>query len=442
MLGNQLAAGQALTVANDSFNGDGSTVAFTLSHTVGSVNDIEVLVDNVQQSPYDGSYSVSGTTLTFSGAPSAGTNNVYVIYNASKHITTQQVIPDSGSITHSMIHPSATVITKSSSAPSNPANGDVWYDTDDYKISFWDGTAWQLIKSSFTATGGITSDGGGYRYHQFNSTGNFVVSKGSALVEYIIVAGGGSAAGGEYATGGGGGGAGGVLYGNTNVSAQTYAITIGAGGASVTGSASGAGNAGGDSTAFGLSAIGGGHGAGYPNNNPQAGGSGGGASWPMSNSTGGAGTSGQGNAGGTHDQSLNSGGGDARIGCGGGGATGNGEDWSTNGVGAGNAQRGTDGGPGYTWLNGTTYGGGGGGGASDWSDPPSGGYSRAGNGGAGGGGNGRYVAGQGNAVAGFDGSANTGGGAGGSSFNGGLSQSQGLNNAAGGSGIVIIRYAI
>jgi hypothetical protein len=107
MLGNQIAAGQALTIANDSFNGDGSTVAFTLSQTVGSVNDIEVLVDNVQQSPYDSSYSVSGTTLTFSGAPSAGTNNVYVIYNASKHITTQQVIPDDGSVTHSKFHTTA-----------------------------------------------------------------------------------------------------------------------------------------------------------------------------------------------------------------------------------------------------------------------------------------------------------------------------------------------
>lgn len=104
MLGNQLAAGQALTVANDSFNGDGSTTAFTLSQTVSSVNDIEVLVDNVQQSPYDSSYSVSGTTLTFSGAPSAGTNNVYVIYNASRHITTQQVIPDDGSVTSAKLH--------------------------------------------------------------------------------------------------------------------------------------------------------------------------------------------------------------------------------------------------------------------------------------------------------------------------------------------------
>jgi len=112
MLGNQLAAGQALTVANDSFNGDGSTTAFTLSQTVSATTDIEVLVDNVQQSPYDGSYSVSGTTLTFSGTPSAGTNNVYVIYNASKHITTQQVIPDDGSVHSSKIASNAVTPAK------------------------------------------------------------------------------------------------------------------------------------------------------------------------------------------------------------------------------------------------------------------------------------------------------------------------------------------
>tara|TARA_B100000683_G_scaffold87112_1_gene85966 strand:+ start:6208 stop:7341 length:1134 start_codon:yes stop_codon:yes gene_type:complete len=112
MIGNQLAAGQALTVANDSFNGDGSTTSFTLSQTVGSVHDIEVLVDNVQQSPYDGSYSVSGTTLTFSGAPDTGTNNIYVIYNASKHITTAQVIPDDGSVHSSKIASGAVTDAK------------------------------------------------------------------------------------------------------------------------------------------------------------------------------------------------------------------------------------------------------------------------------------------------------------------------------------------
>ena len=127
MLGNHIAAGQALTIANDSFNGNGSTTAFTLSHTVGSVNDIEVLVDNVQQSPYDSSYSVSGTTLTFSGAPSAGTNNVYVIYNASRHIATSQVIPDDGSVHSSKIASNAVTDAKIAAVATSKLTGDIPY---------------------------------------------------------------------------------------------------------------------------------------------------------------------------------------------------------------------------------------------------------------------------------------------------------------------------
>ncbi len=104
MIGNQPAAGVgSISIANDSFNGTGSATSFTLSQTVSATTDIEVIVDNVQQSPYDSSYSVSGTTLTFSAAPSAGTNNIYVIYNHARTITTNQVIPDDGSVHSSKI---------------------------------------------------------------------------------------------------------------------------------------------------------------------------------------------------------------------------------------------------------------------------------------------------------------------------------------------------
>ena len=107
MIGNQTTPGVQFAITNDSFNGDGSTTAFTLSQSVSATTDIEVIVDNVQQSPYDSSYSVGGTTLTFSGAPSAGTNNIYVIYHGSKHHTTAQVIPDDASVTHSKLHTAA-----------------------------------------------------------------------------------------------------------------------------------------------------------------------------------------------------------------------------------------------------------------------------------------------------------------------------------------------
>lgn len=70
---------QFSTLDAQSFNGDNTTTAFTLNRAVSIAASIEVTVNNVQQSPYDGSYTVNGTTtLTFSEAPSSGTDNIYV----------------------------------------------------------------------------------------------------------------------------------------------------------------------------------------------------------------------------------------------------------------------------------------------------------------------------------------------------------------------------
>ena len=64
----------------DTFSGDGSTVAFTLSQT-SAANEVEVFVGNVQQEPTI-AYSISGTTLTFTEAPPTGTNNIYVLHRS------------------------------------------------------------------------------------------------------------------------------------------------------------------------------------------------------------------------------------------------------------------------------------------------------------------------------------------------------------------------
>jgi len=72
--------GNLLTMNSSQFSGDGSTVNFTLSQTVGNTNEIEVFVGNVRQDPHS-AYTVSGgTTLAFSAAPPTGTNNIYVVY--------------------------------------------------------------------------------------------------------------------------------------------------------------------------------------------------------------------------------------------------------------------------------------------------------------------------------------------------------------------------
>jgi len=72
---------QGFTPAVDYFSGNGSTTAFTLSRPVASVSQVFVVVNNVDQNPST-AYTVSNNTLTFTGAPSAGTNNIYVRYTS------------------------------------------------------------------------------------------------------------------------------------------------------------------------------------------------------------------------------------------------------------------------------------------------------------------------------------------------------------------------
>ncbi len=67
------------SVTKDTFSGNGSTTAFTLSKPA-TTNGVAVYVENVRQIPTT-AYAISGTTLTFTGAPPSGTNNIYVMHH-------------------------------------------------------------------------------------------------------------------------------------------------------------------------------------------------------------------------------------------------------------------------------------------------------------------------------------------------------------------------
>lgn len=86
-------ASQAFAPGTDTFSGTGSQVAFTLSRNVATVNDILVVVNNVDQQPT--AYTVSGSTLTFTAAPSSGTNNIYVRYLSTNLVT---IAPGQGTV--------------------------------------------------------------------------------------------------------------------------------------------------------------------------------------------------------------------------------------------------------------------------------------------------------------------------------------------------------
>jgi hypothetical protein len=258
------------------------------------------------------------------------------------------------------------------------------------------------------ATGGTITTDGDYKVHSFTSNGTFEVTSitntdptltgaATAEVEYLIIAGGGAgAADGSTTPGNGGGGSGAYIPGSALLTAQTYAVVVGAGGV---GALSANAVTGGDSVFNSITADGGG-GGGYYINTPGEGGGSGGGGGATSGAGGGVTTAGFGNSG------------EAGYSGGGGGGGGAGEDGGTDAAGQGGDGLASS----ITGSSVTRAGGGGG-------SIPSG---TAKVGGAGGGGAG------GSGGAGTDGSANTGSG-GGAGVSGGESGS-------GGSGIVIIRY--
>ena len=106
-------------VRTASFNGTGSQTVFLLPAPAANALSLEVIVNNVQQSPYDGSYTVNGSTLTFDEAPSAGTNNIYVIYRDQAFMST---VPTDGSVTTAKIVDNAITTAKIAQGAVIPAD--------------------------------------------------------------------------------------------------------------------------------------------------------------------------------------------------------------------------------------------------------------------------------------------------------------------------------
>lgn len=192
--------------------------------------------------------------------------------------------------------------------------------------------------SPIQATGGSVYDSGGFRYHKFTSNGTLSVTalasgSFSNTINYLVC-GGGAGGGGHYGNcAGGGGGGGGSVSSSVSASIAAHTVAIGPLGYG----SSKQGGSGGNSSVFGVTAVGGGGGGNYGTyNKGDNGGCGGGG--PGGNRSGGTGS-----------QGGNGGSGDAYLDAGGGG-------------GAMEAGRTVTPGRGRTWFDGTSYGAGGSGG--------------------------------------------------------------------------------
>lgn len=289
----------------------------------------------------------------------------------------------------------------------------------------WNGTMTAPLTTPavISSSTGTLSTAGRYKYYTFTSSGNAVV--GTAGIGYITIVSGGGGAGGSF---GGGGGAGGVLANiQVELPAQTYTVTVGAGGA---GGATVNGAQGGNSS-FGAIAntVGGGYGASYASS-PYTGGNGGSGGGGATSETtpdgtialGGNAITGQGYGGGNGISRSSK-----YISGGGGGAGARGGDASIAANTAGNGGSGIANPVATSTLGqlvgGTYYIAGGGGGAAYT-------YSNGtipGTGGQGGGGNGVGTA----SGTGVSGTLNTGGGGGGGGYSAGT-------GGTGGSGFIIL----
>jgi hypothetical protein len=206
------------------------------------------------------------------------------------------------------------------SAPTSPAEGDVWVDTTGSTTipKLWNGTAWVTFSAgaadfSDAATGTYTDSGISYKYITYTASGTLTVTK-AGLADVLVISGAGGGGRDGGAESGGGGGAGGYLYQTVILDIATYGVTIGGGGAAGSGTSSGADGS--RSRLGSLYTIAGGGGGG-DNAVGRAGGSGGGGGDFFSN--GGAGAAGQGNDGGNNQ---GGGGGAGAAGGSGGGAGG------------------------------------------------------------------------------------------------------------------------
>jgi hypothetical protein len=102
-IGNDIQYGE---LNSQTFTGDGSTTAFTLTYTVSNVNSLLVTVADVIQEPTT-AYTVSGTTLTFTSAP-ANLDTIHVRYlGRTLDVGTTAIVQDSDQDTLIQVEESA-----------------------------------------------------------------------------------------------------------------------------------------------------------------------------------------------------------------------------------------------------------------------------------------------------------------------------------------------
>jgi hypothetical protein len=240
-------------LANSSITVNGSSVSLGGSVSAGKIQWQSVKTTDFNAVAGEGYFvdtdSVGAVTATLPGSPSAGDTIAFKDY-AGTFGTNSLTIARNGNNIQGVANDSEITTNRASVVLVYIDATKGWLYTNESNIG-------DLQAALFiSATGGTVSTSGDYKIHIFTGDGCFSVSQvgngptvpagGPSVVDYFVVAGGGSGITAGY--GGGGGGAGGFRLSNSTcmpapttsplasptgltITASTYPVTVGAGGA-------------------------------------------------------------------------------------------------------------------------------------------------------------------------------------------------------------------
>lgn len=107
-----------ISITTQTFSGTGSQTAFTLSSAPAFLTALEVAISGAVKIPTT-DYTLSGTTLTFTSAPTSGTNNIFCRWYSAY----SGGVPNDGSVTAAKLAPGAVEsVTNSRIGSTGPAS--------------------------------------------------------------------------------------------------------------------------------------------------------------------------------------------------------------------------------------------------------------------------------------------------------------------------------
>lgn len=140
---------------SQTFSGTGAQTAFTLSSAPAATSNTDVYIGGVHQTPGT-AYTLSGTTVTFTAAPPAGTDNIQVKWNAAVGTSGVQAYATAAlgylNTFKSQYYGSAAADPATDPLGAACTAGDLYFNTAVNQMRVYTGTAWVAVPGTVRIT--------------------------------------------------------------------------------------------------------------------------------------------------------------------------------------------------------------------------------------------------------------------------------------------------